>query len=320
MIAVENLRKTFGDKVAVADLSFSLERGQTLALVGTSGSGKTTTLKMLNRLIQPTSGRILIDGQDTASLPLAEMRRKMGYVIQQIGLFPHYTVAENIAVVPQLLQHEKRTIQARSRELLERLSLPSDQYLDRYPHELSGGQQQRVGIARALAASPPVLLMDEPFSALDQITRQELRRDFRELEALKNTTTVIVTHDLEEAFELADQVCLLDHGELQQLDTPRQLLANPANEFVRTFLGSQQLRLALQVLTVADLALPGSNTKSTDARTATTYSADMRLKEVEEQLLQQASDTLAQTEDGQVFDLTDINQTAVAFLRQNRQN
>ncbi|MEL6971931.1 MAG: ABC transporter ATP-binding protein [Bacteroidota bacterium] len=185
MIAVEHLRKTFGDKVAVADLSFSLEQGQTLALVGTSGSGKTTTLKMLNRLIPPTAGRILLNGKDTSTLPLAEMRRQMGYVIQQIGLFPHYTVAENIAVVPSLLGHNDEQTKQRSRALLERLSLPPDQYLDRYPHELSGGQQQRVGIARALAASPPVLLMDEPFSALDQITRQELRRDFRELEALR---------------------------------------------------------------------------------------------------------------------------------------
>lgn len=163
MIAVEHLRKTFGDKVAVADLSFSLEQGQTLALVGTSGSGKTTTLKMLNRLIPPTAGRILLNGKDTSTLPLAEMRRQMGYVIQQIGLFPHYTVAENIAVVPRLLGHDSGQTTERSRALLDRLSLPAAQYLDRYPHELSGGQQQRVGIARALAASPPVLLMDEPF-------------------------------------------------------------------------------------------------------------------------------------------------------------
>lgn len=320
MIAVEHLRKTFGDKVAVADLSFQLEGGQTLALVGTSGSGKTTTLKMLNRLIQPTSGRVLLEGQDTSALPLAEMRRKMGYVIQQIGLFPHYTVAENIAVVPQLLGQDKQQTRRRSEELLDRLSLPPEQYLHRYPHELSGGQQQRVGIARALAARPPVLLMDEPFSALDQITRQELRRDFRELEALKNTTTVIVTHDLEEAFELADCICLLDNGNLQQLDHPRRLLASPANAFVRSFLGSQQLRLALQVLTVADLLPAKTTPKVGDAPSTYSFAPHMRLKEVEEELLQKAAGSVGQTEGGQLFDLTDINRTAVAFLRQNRNN
>ena len=314
MIAIEHLRKTFGDKVAVADLSFSLEAGQTLALVGTSGSGKTTTLKMLNRLIQPSSGRILLHGQDTSTLPLAEMRRKMGYVIQQIGLFPHYTVAENIAVVPRLLGHAPKDIKRRSRELLERLSLPPDQYLHRYPHELSGGQQQRVGIARALAAHPPVLLMDEPFSALDQITRQELRRDFRELDALRNTTTVIVTHDLEEAFELADRICLLDHGEMQQLGSPRDLLARPANDFVRTFLGSKQLRLALQVLTVADLSTT-SKTPPTAKGNILTFPVAMRLKEVEEQLLQSTSQAVGQVEAGHYFDLAAIQQTAISFLR-----
>ena len=317
MIAVEHLRKTFGDKVAVADLSFSLEQGQTLALVGTSGSGKTTTLKMLNRLIDPTGGRILLAGKDTSTLPLAEMRRQMGYVIQQIGLFPHYTVAENIAVVPSLLGHDSEQTLVRSRELLERLSLPADQYLDRYPHELSGGQQQRVGIARALAASPPVLLMDEPFSALDQITRQELRRDFRELEALRQTTTVIVTHDLEEAFELADLICLMDQGELQQLDSPRNLLAQPANDFVRTFLGSQQLQLALQVLTVADLKGSESAPQTSEAPSIS-FDEDARLKTVEAELLSQTQPTIGQTTKGQYFQLTDLHRTAVHFLRQNR--
>lgn len=317
MIAVEHLRKVFGDKIAVADLSFSLERGQTLALVGTSGSGKTTTLKMLNRLISPSSGRILLDGKDTSSLPLAEMRRQMGYVIQQIGLFPHYTVAENIAIVPSLLQRSSEEIKARSYELLERLGLPPEQYLHRYPHELSGGQQQRVGIARALAAAPPLLLMDEPFSALDQITRQELRRDFKELEALRKTTTVIVTHDLEEAFELADIICLLDQGQLQQLGSPRELLATPANAFVRTFLGSQQLQLALQVLTVGDIdsfaPAPGGATS-----TLPVYANSTSLKEVERQLLTQSANAQGQTAKGICFDLSDINRAAVSFLRQNR--
>ena len=318
MIAVEHLRKSFGEKVAVTDLSFSLQRGQTLALVGTSGSGKTTTLKMLNRLIEPSGGKILLDGQDTSQLPLAEMRRKMGYVIQQIGLFPHYTVAENIAIVPKLLQQNATATRKRSSELLERLGLPPDQYLHRYPHELSGGQQQRVGIARALAAQPPVLLMDEPFSALDQITRQELRRDFRELPELKDTTTIMVTHDLEEAFELANLICLLDAGELQQYGSPKALLTNPANPFVSEFLGHQKLQLSMQVLKVADL--PPKSAKLENAITnSQKVPQGMRLKEVESLLLNEAAQAYALTEAGHAYDLTDINRAAVAFLRQNQQ-
>jgi osmoprotectant transport system ATP-binding protein len=254
MIEVQNLRKQYGEVTAVADLSFRLAPGQTLVLAGTSGSGKTTTLKMLNRLIEPTGGRILLEGRDVMTLPPAELRRRMGYVIQQVGLFPHYTVAENVAVVPRLLGWPAERIRQRSEELLQRLDLPPADFLHRYPRELSGGQQQRVGIARALAADPPVVLMDEPFGALDPITRTALQRDFRQLENLLSKTIILVTHDVEEAFALGDLICLLDEGRLQQLGTPRELLFRPANDFVRRFLGEQRLSLAYRVLTLADAA------------------------------------------------------------------
>jgi osmoprotectant transport system ATP-binding protein len=269
MIEVRHLRKVYTSTVAVADLSFRVPAGQTLALVGTSGSGKTTTLKMLNRLIEPSAGEILIEGVNARRLPLTAMRRRMGYVIQKIGLFPHYTVAENIAVVPRLLGWSAERTRSRSAELLERLGLPTD-FLSRYPHELSGGQQQRVGIARALAADPPIILMDEPFSALDPITRQELRRDFRELEELQPKTVVLVTHDLAEAFQLADQICLLDGGELQQLGSPAQLLLRPQNDFVRQFIGDQRLSLSFDILRLAALqGLPPSPVPKPDKHVLT---------------------------------------------------
>lgn len=253
MIQVEALSKRYGTVTAVEQLSFRLAAGQTLVLAGTSGSGKTTTLKMLNRLIEPSSGRILLEGRNILEQPLAEMRRRMGYVIQDIGLFPHFTIAQNIGVVPKLLQWDANRIQQRATELLDRLGLPAEQFLHRYPHELSGGQQQRVGIARALAADPPVILMDEPFGALDPITREQLRQDFQQLEELKEKTTILVTHDVEEAFVLGDLICLLDKGQVQQLGSPQDLLFRPANDFVRQFISSQRLNLAYRSLRLKDV-------------------------------------------------------------------
>lgn len=316
MIELQGLRKTFNDQVAVADLSFTIREGQTLALVGTSGSGKTTCLKMLNRLIEPSAGDILLKGRNIKDMPLAAMRRQMGYVIQHIGLFPHFTIAKNIAVVPQLLSWPAEQIKRRTADLLNRLGLPAGQFLNRYPHELSGGQQQRVGIARALAAKPPVLLMDEPFSALDQITRQELRQDFLQLDALKNLTTVIVTHDMEEAFELADQICLLDNGQLQQLGSPRQLLFQPSNNFVRNFLRQQRLKLAYLVLQVRDI-LPNQETSRPEGSTLIPFPDDASLQSVQDQLLRSDNNTYGKTASGDWFSLADLTQTTLHFLRQS---
>lgn len=315
MIEVQGLSKVFGATTAVDHLSFGVAKGETLALLGTSGSGKTTTLKMLNRLIEPSQGKILLNGQEIHRLPLEQMRRRMGYVIQDVGLFPHYTIAENIAVVPRLLKWPEARINARSRLLLERLGLDPEVFLNRYPHELSGGQQQRVGIARALAAEPPVLLMDEPFSALDPITRQELRRDFRELEAFQQQTVVLVTHDVMEAFELADRICLLDKGQMQQIGSPRELLFHPANDFVRNFFAAQRLGLAYRVLTVGDLQ-GLDDTPSPANLQQVEFSATTPLQEVLDQLLAPGSiGRVGVNNVGQWFSPAQLTQTAATFLQ-----
>lgn len=253
MIEIQDLSKQFASVEAVKEVSFRVEEGQTLALVGTSGSGKTTILKMLNRLVEPTSGQININGISILDQSVTDLRRRMGYVIQDTGLFPHYTIAENIGLVPGLLGWEPDRIHRRTLELMDRLSLPADTYAEQYPHQLSGGQQQRAGIARALAADPPIILMDEPFGALDPITRQDIRSEFKELEELKQKTTILVTHDVEEAFDLGDLVCVLDAGTVQQTGTPHELLTQPTNDFVRRFLADKFTTLQLQVLKLSDL-------------------------------------------------------------------
>lgn len=254
---------------AVADLSLDVQPGHVVALVGPSGCGKTTTLKMINRLIEPTAGTIDVLGEDQAAVPAHELRRRIGYVIQQVGLFPHRTIGSNIGVVPELLGWDKRRIADRSAELVDLVGLDRD-LLDRYPAELSGGQQQRVGVARALAADPPILLMDEPYSAVDPIVRERLQDDLLELQAKVHKTIVFVTHDIDEAIRLADRVAILDvGGVLAQYDSPDGLLSSPANEFVASFLGRERGLRRLALRTVADIAkvdgpsLPASATATT---------------------------------------------------------
>lgn len=254
MIHISHLTKMFGRVAAVDDVSFRVADGETVVLLGTSGCGKTTTLKMINRLLEPTSGTIEVNGRDICSVQPEELRRGIGYVIQHIGLFPHYTIAENIATVPHLLNHDNAAIQRRTVELLEQLHLPPELFLHKYPHELSGGQRQRVGLARALAANPPIVLMDEPFGALDPITRAGIRREFRELEELRRKTIVMVTHDIAEAFELGDRICLMDAGKIQQIGTAKELLLTPATIFVDTFFAENKMQLLLGVLSLADIA------------------------------------------------------------------
>ena len=253
MIEVVKLTKRFGDLTAVNKLSFKLETGQTMALVGTSGCGKTTTLKMINHLIEPTEGKVFVNGENMLQQPPEQMRRKMGYVIQDIGLFPHYTIEENIAVVPKLLKWDKERTHKRVQSLMERLKLPVDSMAKKYPHQLSGGQQQRVGLARALAGDQPIILMDEPFGALDPITRLSIRDDFRELEELTSKTIILVTHDIQEAFEMSDIICVLDQGKIQQKGTPKELLFEPANDFVKRFLEDKLLELELHSVSMRDV-------------------------------------------------------------------
>ena len=263
MISVEQLSKHFGDIVAVDNISFDVKEHENLILLGTSGCGKTTTLKMLNRLIEPSSGSIKINNKNILDQKPEELRRGIGYVLQNNGLFPHYTIAENISIVPQLLKWDSRRIENRIAELIEKLHLSPDQ-LKLYPSELSGGQQQRVGLARALVANPPILLMDEPFGALDNITRSKIQAEFKELDELKKKTIIMVTHDVQEAFELGDRICLMDKGRIVQIGTPADLLFKPANEFVKEFLKEQRLQLEFKSVRIKDIwdLLPVSKKES----------------------------------------------------------
>jgi len=252
MIRVQNLSKQYGQTKAVDDISFEVAEGDNLILLGTSGCGKTTTLKMINRLIEPTSGKIWINGQDITTQQPELLRRNIGYVLQNNGLFPHYTVAENIAIVPRLLKWDNQKIHNRIQELLEKLHLPAD-FLNKYPAQLSGGQQQRVGLARALMADAPVLLMDEPFGALDNITRAKIQEEFKVLDELQRKTIVMVTHDVQEAFELGTRIAIMDKGRIVQIGTPAQLLFKPVNDFVKDFLQAQRLQLELKAITLHDV-------------------------------------------------------------------
>lgn len=251
-IEFKNVSKRFDSGgLAVDQLSFAVEEGTTMALVGPSGCGKTTSLKMINRLIDPTSGEILVRGRSIAAIPLLELRRSLGYVIQYIGLFPHMTVAKNVAVVPKLLRWPKAKIDARVDELLDLVGLPPYEYRNRRPRALSGGQQQRVGVARALAADPPILLMDEPFGALDPITRVRLQDELVQIQRKLHKTIVIVTHDMDEAVRLGDRIAVLQAGRLVQLGSPASLLAAPVNAFVADLLGHDRLLKLLRTTPVS---------------------------------------------------------------------
>lgn len=253
MIELKHVSKLYNSVEAVNDVSFRVEEGQTVILLGTSGCGKTTTLRMVNRLINATHGEIFVNGKNVQQQPEQELRRGIGYVLQHTGLFPHYTVAENIAIVPRLLHFSDADIKKRSNELLEKLQLDPGKYSNLYPHQLSGGQQQRIGLARALAANPPVLLMDEPFGALDPVTRAGIRKEFLNLDELKRKTVLMVTHDVQEAFELADIICLMDKGKLLQMGKPAELLFSPATRFVKDFFSDQHFLLSLQSVTLHDV-------------------------------------------------------------------
>ncbi|MBN1673239.1 MAG: ATP-binding cassette domain-containing protein [Kiritimatiellae bacterium] len=253
-IVFEDVGKAYpGGVTAVRDLSMQVAQGETVVLLGTSGSGKTTTLKMVNRLIEPSGGRITIGGSNVMGQDPIALRRGIGYAIQHIGLFPHMTIADNIAVVPKLLNWTPGRIEERVDRLLNMVGLPPAQFRARYPAQLSGGQRQRVGVARALAADPPIILMDEPFGALDPITRDQLQNEFLELESAIRKTILFVTHDVFEAVKMGDRIALLDEGRLQQLATPSELVERPANAFVDSFLGRHRFQLALLTRTIGGL-------------------------------------------------------------------
>ncbi|ELY4561707.1 ABC transporter ATP-binding protein [Cronobacter sakazakii] len=258
MIEFKQVSKFYNGGAAVKDLSLTFAEGAFSVLIGTSGSGKSTTLKMINRLVEHDAGEIRFAGEEIRQFSPEALRRRMGYAIQSVGLFPHWTVAQNVATVPQLLKWPKARIQARVDELLALLGLTPDAFRDRYPHQLSGGQQQRVGVARALAADPEVLLMDEPFGALDPVTRSALQQEMRRIHQLLGRTIVLVTHDIDEALGLAEHLVLMDNGEVVQQGTPLALLTAPRNDFVRDFFGRSELGVRLLSLKqVRDFIEPG---------------------------------------------------------------
>jgi osmoprotectant transport system ATP-binding protein len=253
MIRLELVSKNFNGKPAVDNISFQANEKEILVLLGTSGCGKTTTLKMINRLVESDSGDIFINEKDIRNQNIEELRMGIGFVMQNSGLFPHYSVRRNIAVVAELLKWDKKKIADRTLELLHKLHLPED-ILERFPNELSGGQQQRVGIARALIANSPILLMDEPFGALDNITKADIHSEFKSLEELKNKTTILVTHDVQEAFELGHRICLMDNGKIIQMGTPEEMLYQPKNDFVTDFFAESRLLLEYKVATLSDVS------------------------------------------------------------------
>lgn len=237
MIRFEHVSKCYDKTTVLKDLSFSIAPGQFVVLIGPSGCGKTTTMKLINRLLEPDSGQIYIDGQEIHNRDKVDLRRHIGYVIQQIGLFPNMTVAQNISVVPKLLKYDKDKCEQIVRDMLAMVGMPYEEYAHKFPSELSGGQQQRIGVLRALAASPPIVLMDEPFSALDPMTREMLQDEVKNLQQKLNKTIIFVSHDMDEALKLADIIIFMDGGQIVQMATPEEMLENPANDLVRNFLG-----------------------------------------------------------------------------------
>jgi osmoprotectant transport system ATP-binding protein len=267
MIEFRQVGKTYpgSQSPVVTDLSFEVLEGEICVLVGPSGCGKTTTMRMVNRLIEITEGEILIDGEPNTAMSATRLRRKIGYAIQQIGLFPHRTIADNIGTVPHLLGWNKDRIKDRVDELLELVGLPPGEYRDRYPAELSGGQQQRVGVARALAADPPIMLMDEPFGAVDPITRERLQDEFLRIQEDIKKTIVFVTHDIDEAIKMGNKIAILERGGvLAQYDTPETILANPNSDFVASFVGADRILKRLSLVRVDDMRLEPANGEAED--------------------------------------------------------
>ena len=312
MIRYEEVTKRYGPGPPALDsLSLEVPAGETCVLVGPSGGGKTTALKMVNRLVEPTAGRVLIDGRDVASTDPVTLRRGIGYVIQQVGLFPHLDVAANVATVPRLLGWERGRADARVDELLDLVGLDPATYRHRRPDELSGGQRQRVGVARALAADPPVLLMDEPFGAVDPVTRARLQDEFLHLQQRLRRTVVLVTHDIDEALRLGDRLAVLaTGGRLEQYGTPAEVLARPASPFVSDFVGAGRTLRRLDLLTAADAVAAGS---SPAAGREATVSSDATLSDVMAALLTSDAPAVRVVDDGSVRGLVTLDSIRAAL-------
>ncbi len=252
MIRFENVRKQYGDNIVLKDISFHIEPGEFVVLIGPSGCGKTTTLKSINRLIVPEGGKIYVDGKDISKIDPVQLRRGIGYVIQQIGLFPNMTIEQNIGVVPKRLDYSKEEITKITKDLMKMVGMDYDQYANKYPSQLSGGQQQRIGVLRALAASPPIVLMDEPFGALDPMTRTVLQKEILSLQKKLKKTIVFVTHDMDEALDLADKIIFMNEGNIAQIASPEEMLNNPASDMIRDFMRNTSISAERLDLTAGD--------------------------------------------------------------------
>ncbi|MGB5823532.1 MAG: betaine/proline/choline family ABC transporter ATP-binding protein [Proteocatella sp.] len=255
MIKFESVSKQFKNNKVLNDISFEIEKNNLVSIIGASGCGKTTLLKMINRLIPASSGKIYIDGEDIYKKDIIELRRNIGYVIQQTGLFPHMTVRENIEIIPKIQKNDKQEIIENTIRLMNMVGMDADEFLDRYPTELSGGQQQRIGVARAFATNPEIILMDEPFSALDPITRTDLQDELVNLQSTVKKTIVFVTHDMDEAIKISDKICIMDGGDIIQYDTPENILKNPVNEFVSNFVGKNRIWASPELIKVSDIMI-----------------------------------------------------------------
>jgi osmoprotectant transport system ATP-binding protein len=311
-IKLTNVTKTYPNQpeAAVENFSMSINPGELIMLVGPSGCGKTTTMKMINRIIEPTSGLIEIDGEDIMSLDQNILRRRIGYVIQQVGLFPHMTIAENVAVVPKLLGWSKEKTAARVEEMLALVELEPNQFAHRYPKQLSGGQQQRVGVARALAADPPVMLMDEPFGATDPITREKLQLEFLRLQQTIGKTIVFVTHDFDEAIKLGDRIAVLSkRSQIAQFDTPANILANPASDYVSSFIGQGAALKRLALIPVSGAKLGAASA----AGSALTISVTDNLREALDRIVLGGGNPVAVTDNGKTVGSISIEQISTAL-------
>lgn len=255
MIEFKNVMKSFKNTTVLKEMNLTINKGELVVFIGPSGCGKTTSLKMINRLIEPTEGTIIVDGQDTRKMDPIQLRRQMGYVIQQTGLFPHMTIRENIQLIASLEGQAEQDMDARTEQLLRMVGLEPEEFIDRYPSELSGGQQQRIGFVRALMNDPKVILMDEPFSALDPVTRNDLQEELFNLQEEVKKTIVFVTHDMDEAIKLADRICIMRDGEIVQFDTPEQILRNPKDAYVESFIGKNRIWNSPEFIKAKDIMI-----------------------------------------------------------------
>ncbi len=317
MLEFQNISKQYDQHLVVSDINFKVEQSELVVLIGPSGCGKTTLLKMINRLIKPSSGDIFINGRSIFTQNEVELRRNIGYVIQQTGLFPHMTVRQNIEIIPKLQKIDKEQIAKRSIQLMEMVGLDPQQFLDRYPFQLSGGQQQRIGVARAFACDPEIILMDEPFSALDPITRSQLQDELADLQSKVQKTIVFVTHDMNEAIKIADKICLLHEGKIVQYDTVEEIMKNPANDYVAGFIGRNRIWSSPEFIRAQDIMI--TNPVSAFAQTTTIRCIEkMRLNQVDSLMIVNRQNKLLGVVFAQELQMMKNPQQAVSEIMQSQ--